>query len=146
MGTRFAWIFSEYVESTRFCAHTGVKLNFFSALEKIKQENRITTSTSSSSSTSRISSRPACQTWDNETSTLPEVTVCPGFPIGHTTSSPVYTGWVDLKYLPSMAHTGKNNNSAHLLAYMKVQETCKTQAAHDFRTTLDKPERLTGMT
>ena len=44
-----------------------------------------------------------CQTWKHETSTLPETTVCHGFPIVHTTSNRLYTGCVDLTYLPSMS-------------------------------------------
>ena len=42
INTHFAWTFSEYVESIRFCAYTGVKLNFFSDLEKFTQENTMT--------------------------------------------------------------------------------------------------------
>ena len=47
--------------------------------------------------------RTPCQTRKREISTLPEISVCHGFPIGHTTSSRLYTGRVDLTYLPSTA-------------------------------------------
>ena len=44
--------------------------------------------------------RTPCQTRKREISTLPEISDCHGFPIGHTTSSRLHTGRVDLTYLP----------------------------------------------
>lgn len=44
--------------------------------------------------------RTARQTWKHEKSTLPEIALCHALPIGHTTSSRLYSGRVDLTYLP----------------------------------------------
>ena len=52
------------------------------------------------------------QTWKYKKTSLPKITRCHAFSIGHTSSSQLYTRWVDLTHLPSI---DVHMNTGHLI-------------------------------